>query len=97
MMLYKTIFTHIQSYIHRHIAILKGKIDPKYFCFFVWVETLHPSQQFFSHFGAFSCVEPVLSNEDEVSCSRRQHRTPGEIRTCDQESGTLPAELTVLP
>ena len=36
--------------------------------FLVWVETLHPSQQFFSHVGTFSWVEPVLSNE--VSCSR---------------------------
>ena len=24
-----------------------------------------------------------VSNEDEVSCSRTQHRIPGEIRTCD--------------
>ena len=28
----------------------------------------------------FSCVEPVLSNEDEVSYSRTQHRAPGEIQ-----------------
>ena len=49
----------------------------------VWVEALRPSQQLFSHVGTFSWVEPALSNEDEVSCSRTQHRTPGEIRTRD--------------
>ena len=35
---------------------------------FVWVEALCPSQQFFSRLGTFSWVEPVLSNEDKVSC-----------------------------
>ena len=49
---------------------------------FVWVDALHPSQQFFSHFGMFSWVEPVLSNENEVSCSRTQHHAPGEIQPC---------------
>ena len=60
---------------------------------------LRPSQQFFSHVRMFSWVEPVLSNEDEVSCSRTQHHVPGEIRTHYlgiKESGTLPTELTVL-
>ena len=33
---------------------------------FVWVVALRPSQQFFSHVGMFSWIEPVLSNEDEV-------------------------------
>ena len=42
--------------------------------FFVWVEALSPCQQFFSHVGTFSWVESVLSNEDEVSCSRTPHR-----------------------
>ena len=37
------------------------------------------SQQFFSHVG----VEPVLSNEGEVSCTRTQHGVPGEIRARD--------------
>ena len=46
---------------------------------FFLVEALHPSQQIFSHVGTFSWVEPVLSTEDEVSCSRTQHRAPGEI------------------
>ena len=50
---------------------------------FVWVEALRPSQQFFSHVGTFSWVAPILSNEDEVSCSRTQHRTLGEILTCN--------------
>ena len=69
------------------------------FVLFVGVEALRPSQQFFSHIGTFSWVEPVLSNEDEVSCSRTQHCAPGEIRSrdlSDQESATLPAELNVL-
>ena len=52
-----------------------------FYLFVVWVEALHPSQQFFSHVVMFSWVEPVLSNEDEVSCSRTQHCAPGEIRT----------------
>ena len=34
---------------------------------------------FFSHVGMFFWVEPVLNNEDEVSCSGTQHCTPGEI------------------
>ena len=50
---------------------------------FVWVEDLLPSQQFFSHVATFSLVEPVLRNKDEVSCSRKQHCAPGEIRTRD--------------
>ena len=37
-----------------------------------------PGQQVFSYVGTFSRVEPALSNEDEVSCSRTQHRAPGE-------------------
>ena len=64
---------------------------------FAWIEALRPSQQFFSHVGRFSWVEPVLSNEEEVSCSRTQHCALGEIQSCDQESGTLSAGLTVLP
>ena len=66
---------------------------------FLWVEALPPSQQFFSHVGTFSWVRPVLSNEDEVSFSRTQHRAPGETWTCDLaiKSGTLLIELTVLP
>ena len=55
-------------------------VCPLCFCF-VWVEALHPSQQFFSHVGTFSWVEPVLSNENEMSRSRTQHCAPGEILT----------------
>ena len=39
---------------------------------FVWVEALRSSQHFFRDVGTFSSSEPVLSNEDEVSCSRTQ-------------------------
>ena len=55
-------------------------------CLLVWVEALRPSQQFFSHVGTFSLVEPVLNKEDEkdeMSCSRTKHSAPGEIRVCD--------------
>ena len=31
----------------------------------------------------YNYFEPVLSNEDEVSCLGTQHRAPGEIRTRD--------------
>ena len=41
--------------------------DNTNFCLFVWLEALRPSQQFFSRVGTFSWVEPVLSDEDEVS------------------------------
>ena len=37
---------------------------------FVWVEALRPSQHFFNHIRTSSWVEPVPSNEDEVSWSR---------------------------
>ena len=53
------------------------------FCLFVWVEALRPSQQFSSHVGIFSWAEPVLSNEDVIYCSRKQHSSPGEIQTRD--------------
>ena len=46
---------------------------------FVSVETVCPSQHFFSHVGTFSWVESVLSNEDEVSCSGTQHCILDEI------------------
>ena len=36
----------------------------------VWVDALDASQLFFSHDGTFSWVEPVLSREDKVPCSR---------------------------
>ena len=53
--------------------------DPAQFNFFwsknvlfIWVEA-------FSHVRTFSWVKIVLRNEDKVSCSRTQHRAPGEI------------------
>ena len=46
-------------------------------------EALCPGQQFFSHFGTSSWVYPVLSNWDEVSCSRTHYRAPGQDRTRD--------------
>ena len=46
---------------------MNGSFD---YCLF---EDFHPSQQFSSHVETFSQVERVLSNEDEVSCSRTQH------------------------
>ena len=47
---------------------------------FVWVEVLRHSQLFFSHVGTFSWVEPVLSNEDIVSCSGQGHNTAPLVR-----------------
>ena len=47
---------------------------------FVLVDTVCPSQYFFSHVGMFSWVESVLSNKDEVSCSGTQHFILDEIR-----------------
>ena len=38
-----------------------------FYSLFVWVKALRLSQQFFSHVETFSWVEPVLSNEDDVS------------------------------
>ena len=49
-------------------------------CLSVCFEALRPSQQFYSHVGSASWVKPVLSNVDEVSCSRAQHRAIREIR-----------------
>ena len=65
---------------------------------FVWVEALHPSQQFFSHVRTFSRVEPVLNNEDEVSCLGTQHRAlvrcePASLRSGVQHS--IPTEPKV--
>ena len=46
------------------------KTTISFYSVFDWVKALRPSQQFFSHVGTFSWVEPVLSNEDEVSLVR---------------------------
>ena len=39
----------------------------------VLVDNLRPTQQLFRYFGTFSWVEPLLSSEDKVSCSRNEH------------------------
>ena len=53
----------------------------KFFFLFVWIQALPPSQQFSSQVWTFLWVEPVISNEDEESCSRTQHWAPGELRS----------------
>ena len=55
-------------------------------CLFVLVEALCTSQQSFSHVGTFSWIEPVLSYEDEVSCSMTQH--PAILLTSVRHSTT---------
>ena len=52
-------------------------------CLFVCLRLYVPVNNFFSHFGMASWVKPVLSNGDEVSCSKTQFRAPGEDRTRD--------------
>ena len=52
-------------------------------CLFVWALRPMASQQLFSHFVTASWVKPVLSNGDDVSCSRTQQCYPGEDQTCD--------------
>ena len=67
------------------------------FCLF---EALCRGLQFCSHFWTTSWAWPVLSDVDEVSCSRTQHCAPGEDRTHDlaiKESDAHPTELSVLP
>ena len=65
-----------------NLQILSGLVEGINNCLFVWVEALRPSQ-LFSHVETFSWVEPVLRNEDEVSCSWTPHRAPNEIQTSD--------------
>ena len=46
---------------------------------------LHPSQEYYSHEGTFSCV-PALNQylaEDHMSCSNTQHSDSGESQTSD--------------
>lgn len=50
---------------------------------FVLVEVLRSIQKVLSHAGTFLWLEPVLGNEDDVSCSRTQQRALGRIRTRD--------------
>ena len=69
---------HLLGFWGRNRIIIKY-VPHSLFFLFVLFEALRPSQQFFSHVWTFSLVEPVLSNADEVSCLRTQHRAPGEI------------------
>ena len=72
-----------------------GAQEYSFVCLLVF-KALRPGQQFFSHFGKFSLVLPVLSKGYEVSCSRTQHRAPGEDLTRNL-TDALPTELSVLP
>ena len=49
-----------------------------FFCLF-GLRLYVPVNNFSVMLGRLSRGGPVLSNEDEVSCSRTQHPTPGEI------------------
>ena len=80
--------------IHFQFLKLERKKLSHYGRIFVGVQALRPSQhgqQFSSHVGMFSWVEAVLNNEDEASCSKTQHRVPGEIQD------TVSTELTMFP
>ena len=50
---------------------------------FVWAEAFTFQSTMFLSCRDVYLVDKELSNEDEVSCSRKKQRTPGEIRTCD--------------
>ena len=52
---------------------------------FVWVDTLCPSQHFFSHFWKFPGLNQYLE-EDNVSCSSKNHSASGEARTSNPGS-----------
>ena len=67
----------------------------------VLVEGLRSGQNFFSHVGTLSCVEPVISNEDAYRSvlfkdTTLHPRLDSNPRPCDQESDTLQTVLTVL-
>ena len=55
------------------------------FVFYVLVDALHPTQQFFSYVRAMSCVPGLNQNseEDIVSYSRTQHSASVESQTND--------------
>ena len=50
------------------------------FCFCLFNLRLYIFQSFWDGFLGFTST---ISNEDEVTCSRTQHRAPGEDRTHD--------------
>ena len=64
-----------------YLQISHNLLDSRTSLFVRFIEALHPGQQFFSHFGTASWLKPVLSNGDEVSCSRTQHCALGVDRT----------------
>ena len=55
-------------------------------------DALRHGQNIFSHFA--SVVYPGLSNRDEVSCSRTQHRAPGEILKMNCLSHEFPGQVS---
>ena len=59
---------------------IQTRFKRRKFCCFLFCFALRPGQQFFSHFGTESTL---ISNGDEVSCTRTQHRAPSEDRTHD--------------
>ena len=84
--------TKWQKNVYLHVALIKFSVYFATYRFFLggvgWGGgggggAFRPGQQFFSHVGAYSCVEPVLSHEDELSCSRTHHCASGKIRTRD--------------
>ena len=74
-----TIFTHQCIY---KINIMQ--ITSKSNCFVCFgLRFFVPVDNFSILSGQFSWVEPILSNSEEVSSSRTQHRAPSEIQTHD--------------
>ena len=73
-----------------HCEICYGRPTRHTVCF-VCVDALHPSQQFFSHDGMFSCLSGLnhYLAEDKVSSSRTQHSDSSESRTRDPSISSL--------
>ena len=53
---------------------------------FVCVDALHPSQQFFSHVGMFSCLHELTSTKGRIKCLAQGHNT---VRIVSLELPTL--------
>ena len=56
---------------------ISGKSRQMNDCLFVWVEALRQSQQFFSHVGTFSWIEPVLL---KMMCLAQGHNIAPLVR-----------------
>ena len=67
------------------------------FLFFLCIDALHPSQQFFSHVRIPGFKQYMYLVKDKVSCSRKQHSAFGESRTCDPLISNLPLLVTTEP